>query len=243
VLNSALFGVSDKKLYRGTTLLGSVNGNGPFSMAGYQTALFVAGGEDCWVWNGSSLSEISFPDGASVAKVIVGASRAIAIRKDTGQFYWSDVLDDDFDSLDFATAENQPDRLLDMVFIDDTLVLGGAETIEYWPNTGDSELPFQPLEGRVIEKGVKATGCMIEFAGTFAAVTNANQVILGDESRILSNPGLEEKIEASASCRLWKFAIGGVEFLALRLDEETQVWNLRSGLWSEFESKGETNWI
>ncbi len=243
VLNSALFGVSGKKLYRGTTLLGTVNGNGPFSMAGYQTALFVAGGEDCWIWNGSSLSAISFPDGASVAKVIVGASRAIVIRKDTGQFYWSDVLDGNFDSLDFATAENQPDRLLDMVFIDDTLVLGGAETIEYWPNTGDSELPFQPLEGRVIEKGIKATGCMIEFAGTFAAVTNANQVILGDESRILSNPGLEEKIEASAGCRLWKFPIGGVEFLALRLDEETQVWNLRSGLWSEFESKGETNWI
>lgn len=243
VLSGALFGISNGYLYSGTTQVGSVSGSGPWSIAGYETAIFAAGGSTLYTYNGSALSAVSFPDSASVAKVIVGASRAICIRKDTGKFYWSDSLETNIDALDFATAENQPDRLLDMVFIDDTLVLGGAETIEFWPNTGDADLPFQPLEGRVIEKGVKATGCMVVFGSTFACVTNGNQVILGSEDNIISNPGMEERIEASTASRLFTFLLGGIEFLALRLDDETHVWSWRSKLWSEFQSYGEDNWI
>lgn len=243
VLDSALFAISGGYLYEGTTQIGAVTGSGPWSMAGYETAIFAAGGSSLYLYNGTALSAVSFPDSASVTKVIVGASRAICIRADTGKFYWSDSLATDIDSLDFATAENQPDRLLDMVFIDDTLILGGAETIEFWPNTGDTDLPFQPLEGRVIEKGVKATGCMVPIGPTFAWVTNTHQVCLGTEETIISNPGLEERIENSASCKLWTFTLGGIEFLALRIDNETQVWSLRSKLWSEFQSYGEANWI
>jgi hypothetical protein len=243
VIGSGLFGVSDTRLYEDGVLVGTVDGAGPFSMAGYEEFLFAAGGSSLWGYDGTTLAAIATPDSFDVAKVIVAASRAVVISKDTGQFFWSDPLEDDIEALDFATAENQPDRLLDMVFIDDTLVLGGAETIEFWPNTGDAENPFQPLEGRVIEKGVKATGCMVPFGSTFAAVTNGNQVILGNEDNIISNPGLEEKIEASAECALWTFQIGGIEFLALRIDNETQVWSWRSKLWSEFASYGEDNFI
>lgn len=243
VLDSALFGISGTDLYEGATLVGSVDGDGPFSMAGYQLNLFIAGGAGLWGYDGATLAEISFPDSASVSKVIVGASRAICIRADTGKFYWADALAANIDADDFATAENQPDRILDMVFVDDTLVLGGAETIEFWPNTGDADLPFQPLEGRVIEKGVKATGCMVTIGPTFAWVTNENQVCLGSEESIISNAGLEDRIEASASCRLFTFTLGGNEFLALRIDEETQVWGWRSKLWSQFASYGKVNWI
>lgn len=243
VLSSALFGVSGGHLYQGTTDLGAIDGDGPFSMAGYENALFIAGGAGLWLWNGTALSQVSFPDSADVSKVIVGASRAICIREDTGKFYWSDSLETDVEALDFATAENQPDRLKDCLFVDDVLVLFGAETVEFWPNTQDDDLPFQPLEARVIERGIKATGCAVQIGSTFAWVTSENQVCLGDENNILSNPGLEERIEASETCRLFTFTIGGVEFLALRLDDETQVWGWRSKLWSEFQSYGQTNWI
>lgn len=243
VLDSALFAISGGYLYEGTTQVGAVTGDGPWSIAGYELAIFAAGGSNLYTYDGTTLSAVSFPDSASVSKVIVGASRAICIRADTGKFYWSDSLETNIDALDFATAENQPDRLLDLAFIDDTLILGGAETIEFWPNTGEDALPFQPLEGRVIEKGVKATGCLVPIGPTFAWVTNANQVCLGTEEAILSNPGLEEKIEGSASCRLWTFTLGGIEFLALRIDNETHVWSWRSKLWSEFQSYGEDNWI
>jgi hypothetical protein len=243
VIGSGLFGVSDTRLYEDGVLVGTVDGAGPFSMAGYEEFLFAAGGSSLWGYDGTTLAAIATPDSFDVAKVIVAASRAVVISKDTGQFFWSDPLEDDIEALDFATAENQPDRLLDMVFIDDTLVLGGAETIEFWPNTGDADSPFQPLEGRVIEKGVKATGCMVVFGSTFACVTNGNQVILGGEDNIISNPGMEEKIKASSECRLWTYTLGGIEFLALRIDDETHSWSWRSKLWAELASYGESNFI
>lgn len=243
VLAGGLFGISAGHLYAGSDDLGAIDGDGPASLAGYEDFLFANAGASLWGWDGVTLALIAFPDGADVAKVIVAASRLVAIRSDTGKFYYSPALGETIDALDFATAENQPDRLRDAVFIDDILVLFGAETIEFWPNTGDPDLPFQPLEGRVIERGIKATGCATIFGSTFAWVTNNNQVCVGDEKQIISNPGLEERIEATAECALFTFQLGGIEFLALRLDSETQVYSNRSGQWSEFQSYGQVNWI
>lgn len=243
VLGGALYGVSGGTLYEGTTALGAVMGTGPWSIAGYETSIFVAGGTGLYLYDGSGLSTVSFPDDASVLKVVIGASRVICIRADTGKFYWSDSLETNIDALDFATAENQPDRLLDMLFIDDKLILFGAETVEFWPNTPDALLPFQPLEGAVIEKGVKATGCAAGFGSTFVWVTSDNQVCLGDENTIISNPGLEAKIARSANCRVFTTIIGGMDFAALRIDRETHVYNRRMGTWSEFTSYGEANFI
>jgi hypothetical protein len=205
--------------------------------------LFIAAGGPLYIYDAVTLAEVATPDGFFVTKVVVGASRAIVISADTGKFYWSDSLEDDIESLDFATAESQPDRALDLLFIDDILIVFGAETIEFWPNTSDSELPFQPLEGRVIEKGIKATGCAAAIGPTFAWVTNTNQVCLTDENSIISNPGLEEKIEASTECRLFTFNQGGLDFLCLRIDNETHAWGWRSRMWNELASHGEDNWI
>lgn len=248
VLGSALFGVSGGALYRGTTPLGELDGDGPFSIAGYQLNLFVAGGASLWGYDGTTLAKITLPDDFSAAKVIVGASRAVVIRKDSGKFYWSGALETDIEALDFATAENVPDRASDLLFIDDILLVFGAETVEFWPNTGDPNLPFQPLEGRVIEKGIKATGCAAAIGSTFAWVTNENQVCVSDENNIISMPGLQARLEESTSCRLFTFLIEGQEFLALRMgfrdgSGETQVWNLATKMWSEFASYGEANWI
>lgn len=243
VLDGGLYGVSASKLYNGTTAVGVVDGSGPFSMAGYEDNLFIAGGGSLWGYNGATLAAVAFPDSASVAKVLVGASRAICIRADTEKFYWSNVLSTTIDALSFATAESQPDRLRDALFIDDVLILFGAETVEFWPNTGDAALPFAPLEGRKFERGIKATGCASKYGSTFAWVTDTNQVCLSAPENIISSPGLEALTEASATARLWTFTLEGSEFLALRIDAGTWVYNARSQRWSQFASYGEDNWV
>lgn len=242
VLGTQLFAVGGGSLYSRSTQIGAVDGPGPFSMAGYEDDLFVAGSGSLWRYNGSTFGQVPFPDGAAVTKVIVAASRLIVIRKDTGQFYWSDVLAGNINALNFATAENQPDRLFDVLFVDDTLLLFGSETIEFWANT-QGDPPFTPLQSRVIEKGVRATGAACTLANTFAWVTNENQICIGDENSIISNPGLQAKIEKSTIIRLFTFLLDGVEFLCLRIDRETHVYNARTGMWSEFASFGLRNWI
>lgn len=106
VLAGSLFVVSGWNLYRDGVLLGAIDGDGPVSICGYENFVFVAGGRRLWGYDGTTLAAISFPDGASVAKVLIGGSRLVAIREDTGQFYWSEVLGTTIDGLDFATAES-----------------------------------------------------------------------------------------------------------------------------------------
>ncbi len=243
VLDGGLYGVANGILYDGAPLIGALDGAGPFSMAGYEDSLFAAGGGSLWGYDGTTLAAVAFPDSASVTKIVVGGSRLIAIRADTEKFYWSDVLSDTIDALSFASAENQPDRLKDMLFVDDVLILFGAETVEFWPNGSDPDLPFQPLEGRVFERGIRGTGCATKFGPTFAWVTDTNQVCITNSESIVSNPGLEALTADSANVRLWTFYLEGTEFLALTLDTRTFVYSYRSRLWSEFASHDETNWL
>lgn len=241
VLSTALFGVSDGSLYSGTTLVGALDGAGPFSLAGYELILFMAGGASLWGYDGTTLAAVAFPDSADVVKVIIAASRAVTVRRDTGKFYWTDALGDTITGLTFATAENQPDRTLDLLYIDGILIIFGAETVERWATTTNNDLPFSPMQGAVIEKGIRATGCATSYGSIFAWVTNENNVCVQDENNIISNEGLQAKIEASATCSLFTFLIEGTEYLALRLDSETQVY--AKGFWSEFASHSYANWL
>lgn len=243
VLDGALYGVSDAKFYRENVLVGAIDGTGPFFMAGYEDNLFATGGGQLWGYDGTNLTAIAFPDSADVVKCVVGASRIIAIRADTEKFYWSDVLSTTIDALSFATAEQQPDRLKDILFWSDALILFGSETVEFWPNTADPDLPFQVLEGRTFRKGIRGTGCAALFGPSFAWVSDTHQVCIENPDQVVSGPGLEAKIEASATVKLWTFQLEGTEFLALTLDNETWVYSYRSRLWSQMESAEADNWI
>jgi len=243
VLGTALFAVSGSALYRNGTMLGAIDGSGPAVMAGYGNFLFINAGGRLWGYNGTTLTAIAFPDNALVSRILIAGSRLVAIRKDTGQFYWTQPLGTTIDALDFATAENQPDRLLDMLFINGILLLFGSETVEYWPLGSDANLPFQVLQGQVIQKGIRATGCAVQIGSTFAWVTNENRVCLANEETVISNNGLQERIEKSQSVSLWTFVLGGNEYIALRLDSETQIYNVQSKRWQEMRSYGYDNWV
>lgn len=243
VLNAALFGISGGEFYQASDSKGAIDGTGPVSMTGYENLVFATAGANLWGYDGSSLIAIAFPDGAPIKKVLVGASRLIAIREDTEQFYWSDVLSTTIDALSFASAESQPDRLRDAVFIDGILILFGAETTEFWPATQEADLPFRPLPGQVFERGIRNTGAATKVGSTFAWVTDKSQVCLTNPEQIVSNAGLEALIAASDNAFLWNFYLEGTEFLALRIDAGTWVYSMRSRMWSQFESYGYDNWI
>lgn len=243
VLNNGLFGVSGYGLYLSSSHLGVINGGGPVSFAGYEDYVFVNAGKKIWSYDGSDLESLSFPDDADVAKIVVGASRLIALRKDTDTFYWSGLLSTTIDALSFATAENSPDSLKDMLYIGDKLILFGAETIEFWPSTEDSDLPFAPLVGAVLPVGIKGTGMATQFNRTFAWITNYNEVCIGDPNNIVSEPELQVKIANSENVSLWTFYVDDAEYLAVRIDDETWTYGARTNVWSILTSIGHDNWI
>lgn len=244
VLSGQTFGVSAGHLFANGTDLGAINGSGHVSMAGFETLVFACAGQDVWMYNGTALSSVTEPGGFQVTAIAVGSSRLIVIDKDTGKFYWSDVLSSTVDALSFATAENSPDKLKDLLFIGDTLLLFGTETVEWWPvSSANANLPFTPLVGKTFQVGIRDTGCAALFGNTFAWVTNNNQIAVGDPQNIISTPSLDEKISKSTAVSLWTFRLEGIQFLAVRLDNMTWVFSQASSQWSEFQSYNQTNWI
>ena len=243
VLNNGLFALSDKTIYNNGIALGNITVEGPASFAGYSDFVFINAGREIKGYDGTTLTTIAFPDSAAVAKIMVGSSRLIAIRKDTGLFYWTDPLDVAIDSLAFATAENSPDALKDGLYIGDKAILFGSETVEFWPATTDSDLPFAPLPGATFPVGIKGTGMCSEFNRSFAWVTNYNEICMGTPDTIISEPELQTRIAASSETSLFRFYVDDNEYLAIRLDGETWAFGARSQVWSKLESQGEDNWL
>lgn len=243
VLAGNTYGISATSLYKENTLIGAVDGTGPSKIDGYETFLFATSGTRLWGYNGVTLATITTPDNFEVIDLCVGASRLVVIEKDSGRFWWSGALTASIDALSFATAENSPDRLKACMYVGDVLVLFGSKTVEFWPVSQDGDAPFAPLSGRTFSVGIKATGCATQISSTFAWVTNYNQVCIADPENIVSTPDLEARIEASTNVKLWTFRLEGIEYLSVRLDTETHVFNSRSKTWSEFKSSGQTNWV
>jgi hypothetical protein len=255
VLNGDTFTVTrgaSTKLYRDGVLVGTITGTGTVSFAGNEIGLAVCAGADVHYYNGTAMGTADFPDGADVCKVLEIAGRFIGLRSGTQKFYWTATLESalvagilTFLPLAFASAENEPDQLLDACAYDDKLILAGTETVEFWQKTGDDDLPFDPIEGLVYKKGVKATGCLVPYDNSFAYVSREGLVYRGgNEPQRFSDSGIEERLAASATAALFTFFWEGHEFLALRLDTETWIADaMFPGNWYEWATSGETNWL
>lgn len=242
-VSGELFGISGGKAYEGTDELGTVAGTGHSNIVGFEEFVFFNAGSNVYSYDGTVYQTLAFPDGAAVKAIAVGASRLIAIRNNTGTFYWSDILSDVIDPLSFATAENSPDKLQDLLYFGDRLILFGSDTIEFWASSGDQDAPFIPTIGMVYSRGIKNTGACTTFNSGFAWVTDLNQICVNDPNTVISNPDLCSKIRDSASVKLWTLVVDGMELLCLRLTDRSYVYNSTTGLWSEFTSYGETNWV
>lgn len=252
VLGDSLFAVSGGRLWRDGVNLGVIDGTGAVGFAGNEIGLVVTAGESAWFYNGSGLSLVVFPDGADVLAVAEVAGRFVFVRDASQKFYWTETLERALapdgtllvDGLDFASAENEPDALLDIVVLQDVLVLFGAGTTEFWPKTGDPELPFRPTEGRVFEKGIRATGAAVVYDNTVAWVGDTGLVYVGGNvPTVISDDGIDERVAASTSFRLFAFFFEGHEFLAVRLSQGTWLRDAKTGQWCEFRSHGLENWI
>lgn len=245
VFDGDRFTVSSNGLYRGDELIGIINGSGPVRFAASSAELLVTRGRTLWSYNGTNLVDAGLPDDEMTSWVEYLAGYFIAGSEVPGQFWFSAPGDGrSWDGLDFANAENEADRLIDAIVVDDVLVFLGTETVEFWPKTGDSTIPFAPTEGRTYEKGVIGVGCATLFDNSFAWVGSEKIVYISAEGRPLriSHEGIEERLASSTTFALFAYFFEGVEYLVLRLDSGTWVRSAASGEWSEFQSYGHDNW-
>lgn len=245
------FSVCGGSLYRGTTSIGTVAGTGPVSFSGGYGELLVTRGSTMRRYNGTTIANVAFPDSANVRAVCFIGSLHVAVRgDDSAKFYWSNVLDGStWDPLNFATAEREPDALLDIAALGDNIWLFGQNTVEAWQDTGDSALPFTRIEQVAFDKGILQTGCVCEADnGLYFVGSDARLYRIGDVPQRVSTPDIEEKIEAATTVSIFTYLDRDGEYIAVRLEGNgtdcTYEYNIASQSWAQLTSGADSGqWI
>jgi hypothetical protein len=156
--------VSGNQLFRITTayvstLIGTVAGTGPVSMADNGTQLFIAANGPSYIYNSVTLGYglITDPDfpGAVTVSYLDGY---FVFNEPNSQKVWVTQLLDgtSIDPLDFASAEGSPDGLVALIVNNREAWLFGTNSIEVWYNAGTPDFPLARIQGASNEIGCVA---------------------------------------------------------------------------------------
>lgn len=237
------FVISGGELYRAGTLVGTVEVPGAITFASSGLELVFSGGTKAYSYNGTNLQAITLPDDFDCSSVGYLSSRFLFSRKGSGKYYWSAVLNGrSVDGLDFATAESAADNLVELRVIKGNLFLEGGGTIEPWRVTGDADLPYQLIQQTIASKGVIAQGCSIEADNSLVWIgPDFTLYRWGEKPERLSDSGLEERIKASSSRRVYRIDYEGHVIAAIRLDDGTWGYDFQTQQIHELKSFGRAN--
>lgn len=124
---------------------------GRVSISDNGTVAVIVDGQYGYVLNLStnSFTQITDPDflGADVVDYLDGYF--IFNKPGTQQFYISSLLGTDFDALDFASAEGNPDSLISLIVDHGEVLMFGTETLEVFYNSGNVEFPIERQNTRI----------------------------------------------------------------------------------------------
>ena len=162
--DSTAFVVSGTQLYKITTsyvatLIGTVAGTGPVSLADNGTQLFIAANGPSYIYNNTTnaFGQITDPDfpGAVTVCYLDGY---FVFNEPNSQKLWITALLDgtSIDPLEFASTEGSPDGLVAVVSNFREVWAFGTNSIEVWYDTGATDFPLQRIQGAFNELGCAA---------------------------------------------------------------------------------------
>ena len=162
--DSAAFVVSGTELYKITTsyaatLLGTVAGTGPVSLADNGTQLFIAANGPSDIYNNTTnaFGQITDPDVPGAATVCY-LDGYFVFNEPNSQLMWvTELLDGtSIDPLEFVSTEGSPDGLLAVTSNFREVWAFGTNSIEVWYDSGATDFPLQRIQGAFNELGCAA---------------------------------------------------------------------------------------
>jgi len=168
-------------------------------------------------------------------------------NKGTGQFFITGINDaTSFDILDFATAESNPDSILNAFVDHRELWLFGGLSVEVWYNSASSTgFPFERRLDAILEVGCAAKYSVTKIDNTVYWLSNQFTVVRanGYSPEIISTTALSNEI-SGYSVKEDAIAYGyyerGHAFYVLTFPSEDKTWvfDASTGEWHKRESVG-----
>jgi hypothetical protein len=164
VTNGVAYVVSGSEFYNlntswVATLIGSVSGSGPVSMADNGTQIFIACNPDSYIYNTSTavfaqITDTDFPGAGSVGYL---DGYFVFNEPDSQKFWVTSLLDGtSIDPLDFASAEGYPDNVIALIVDHREIFLFGTTSVEVWYDAGTPDFPLARIQGAFMEVGCEA---------------------------------------------------------------------------------------
>lgn len=246
VMNGIAYVVNGTSLFRingdfTTDSLGQIDGTGRISMADNGTELcIVVPGLTGYIFTSTpdTLTEITDVDYFSL-----GPSRSVCyidgffVHTADKIFYISNLNQGlIYGSLDFGTAEVDPDGIVGCHVSRNQLFIFGTETTEVFQNIGGADFPFQRIQGAVFPKGLKSKFAVKEFDNSFVFLgsgTNEKPSVwrfTGNSAQKISNSAIDFLLQEYTEAELQQsfamtYAENGAFFFLLTMPRNTIVYD------------------
>ena len=250
-LGGEMYAVSDNGVYLITsygssTLVDTVSGSVvDWASNGTYVCLVTGVGNNGYLFDGSTATVISDPDfgGADTVDSLDGY---FIFSDGTGSFFINETPFNgaNYDALDFASAESNPDNIL-KVFVDHREVfLFGERTIESWYNSGDVDFPIERTPGAIIEKGLAGTAVSQLDNSVIWLDDNgvARRLQDGYGSQRISTHSVESDLGSLVGAKSFSYTHKGHEFYALHTGNGTFVYDAATKLWHERKTWNKPRW-
>lgn len=148
---------------------GSISGSNRVVMAdnGSLLVIVVPGGLS-YVWNGTTLTQITDPDFQTSDTVSFYRGFFVFTASDGKQLFVSNLNQPlSFDALDFGSAEGDPDRIITQILDHDELSVLGERTTEVFRLVGGVGFPLATIPGAFTEKGASSKYGVLKFDNTY----------------------------------------------------------------------------
>jgi hypothetical protein len=249
--NANLYVVSGSELYRvsqsgGVVLIGTV----PLStrqagMATNGTYLCVVSGQQGFLCDGTTLTQITDTD-FGLAETVASLNGYFAFSDGTNAFFINTTPfnGENYDALDFASAEGNPD-IIRRIFADHKeLLLFGELTVEQWVGS-TSSFAFESIKGALTEKGLAAPFAIDQIDNTVFWLDHngvARRMQDGYNAQRISTHSVEQAFGTLSTAEGFAYVEQGHEFFALRFDNGTWIYDAANGLWHERASWNQDTW-
>ena len=170
----------------------------------------------------------------------------IVLERGTSKFYLSTLEDGTaWDALDVNQVSQYSDVVQQIMVTHEELWVFGSKHIQPWQDTGNADIPFQPVPGTMIEHGIHAPWSVVNLDNTLFWMGRDEQGALivyranGYTPTRISTFALEtalNRAENVADAIGWAFQLEGHTFYLLYCPtmETTWVYDISTGLWDEW---------
>lgn len=244
-LGGLIFFVTGTTLYKanqdgtGVTSVGTIAGSDRVVMAANGSILLIATGTTLYSSNGTTVSTVSFPDGANVSSVAILNGYFLAQRADSQRVYFSAINAATFGALDYFSASTQPDDLVNIAVFGDELWMFGQSSVEIYVPSGDATLPFLRVNGRMFQMGCASRDGVARLDDGIAWVGQDRVVYhTGSAPLRFSTETIEQWLSEHPTDDIyaWSYTVEGRITYVLTCAGKTFAFSM--GKWTEFAGFG-----